>query len=114
MVHPLVIDTKRAFNGSQMGNGILSQYGDTVGIDQIRDAVMDFRINVVWPSCQHNAVSSCLIQVAQGFLALSADILPASGHFLPGSVGGVRDFRGGDVLEFFQQSLCDGLLIRHG
>ena len=32
-------------------NGVLSQYGNTIGIDQFRDTVVDLRVNMVWTSC---------------------------------------------------------------
>ena len=113
MVHPLVIDTQGAFNRCQMRDRILCQYGNAVGVDQVRDTVMDLRINVVWPSGQHDAASSCLIQIAESLLTFPANIFPALGHFFPGGMGSVRYFCGGNVFKLFQQPLCDGILIGH-
>lgn len=69
VVHPLVIDTQRAFQRSQVGDGIFRQHTQTVGIDHIRDSVMDFRVNVVRPSCQDDAAASRFFHIAKGLFA---------------------------------------------
>ena len=92
MVHPLVIDTERTFNRSQLGNGILGEYRQPIGSDQIRDTVMDFRIDMVrrpartiprFPfSSIHFSVSSPLRMMS--FLHRV--------HFQPGFSGRMADF----------------------
>ena len=67
VVHPLVIDANRAFHRCQMRDGILSKYGNTIAVDQIRDTMMDFRVNMVWASCKDNTMASCIFQIFQGF-----------------------------------------------
>ena len=61
VVHPLIIYPQRTFNGSQVGDGILSQHCDSIGVNQIRYPVMNLRVNVVRPSGQHNASSASLL-----------------------------------------------------
>ena len=55
VVHPLVIDTDRTLHRNQMGNGILSKNRNSVAVDQIRDTMMDLRVNVVWTACKNNS-----------------------------------------------------------
>ena len=51
MIHPLIHNDQRAFHLMKVRNGVLSQYGNTIGIDQFRDTVVDLRVNMVWTSC---------------------------------------------------------------
>ena len=70
MVHPLVGNDKGTLRLCQMGDGVLSKYGETVGGNQFRDAVVDFRVNMVRAPRQHNAPFSFFFQVREGLLAL--------------------------------------------
>ena len=56
MVHPLVQNDDGALGILQMGDGVLGEDGDAVGIDHLRDAVVDLRIHVVGTACQHDAL----------------------------------------------------------
>ena len=109
MVHPLVIDTERPFNRSQMGNGILGQHCQPIGGDQIRDTVMDFRVNMVRTSCQNDTPFSVFIHPIQGFLSFAHDVFSAPVHFQPGFSGRMTDFFCRDIREFFYQPLGDSL-----
>ena len=55
MVHPLVHDKEGAFQLLQVGNGVLGQHGNPIGINQFWDAVVDFRVDVVRPAGKDNA-----------------------------------------------------------
>ena len=61
MVHPLVVDADRAFCVSQVGDGILGKNRKTVGGDELRDTVVDFRVYMVRPAGQHDAVTLMLL-----------------------------------------------------
>ena len=43
-----------------MGHRILSQYGESVGSNQIRNTVMDFRVYMVRPAGQNNTALTML------------------------------------------------------
>jgi hypothetical protein len=40
-----------------MGDGILSQNRDSIGINQFRDTVMDLRIDMIRTACKNDAFS---------------------------------------------------------
>ena len=109
MVHPLVIDTERTFNRSQVGNGILGEYRQPIGSDQIRDTVMDFRIDMVRTSCQDDSPLSVFIHPLQCFFPFAHDVFSAPVHFQPGFSGRMADFFFRDIREFFYQTLGDSL-----
>ena len=63
MVHPLVGYDKRPFRVSQMGDGVLRQYRNIEGGDQLRNAVIDLRVDMVGPACQYNSPLSGFLQI---------------------------------------------------
>ena len=93
MVHPLVINTDRALNRYQMGNGILGEDCNSIAVDQIRDTMVDLRVNVVRTSCKHDASAAGFFQILKGFLAFFFNILMYGGHFLPCLVGSLLHLR---------------------
>ena len=105
MVHPLVVDPERTFNLSEMRDGILCQYGDSVAVDQIRDSVMDFRVDVVGASCQNDTSSSCFFQVFQSFLAFFLHIFSHSREFLPCGMGRFLYFLCGNIFKYLYQAV---------
>ena len=48
MVHPLVKYDQRALHLMQMRDGILGQNCKPVGCDQLRNTVVDLRVNMIW------------------------------------------------------------------
>ena len=78
MVHPLVRYHQRALHLPQMGDRILCQYGEAVGGDHIRYAVVDLRVYVVGAPGQHNAPASMLLHPFKRFLTFFLHI-PAGG-----------------------------------
>ena len=53
-----------------MRDGILGKYGNAIAVDQIRDTMMDFRVNMVWASCKDNTMASLYLPDISGFLPL--------------------------------------------
>ncbi len=70
MIHPLIGYTQGTLYGCEMCNGILCQDGYVIGGDQLRNTVVDLRIDMIWSARQHDAASACLFQISQDFLAL--------------------------------------------
>src|SRR5699024_11401372 len=68
-----IVDTERTFNRCQVGNGILCEHSQSIRGDQIRDTVVDFRINMVRTSCQNDTPLSVFIHPLQGFLSFAHD-----------------------------------------
>ena len=87
MIHPLVIDTDGTFHRHQMGDRILCQNRNSVAVDQIRDAMMDFRVYMVRSAGQNNSSASGFIQIFQGLLAFFLNVFMYESHFLPGLMG---------------------------
>ena len=114
MVHPLIVDTQWTFQGRQMGDGIFRQHGYPVGIDQIRNAVVNLRVDMVGTSCQYDAVASGLLQVFQCFFSLAHDIPPLILLLLPCQMGGFSDFLIGNVGKFRNQTLRQNLFTGKG
>ena len=80
-----------------MGDGILCQDGDVVGINHIRNAVMDLRIDVIGAACEYNSAVPCLFHPFQGFFALPFDVFTHPGHFIPARAAGHADLIFGDL-----------------
>ena len=93
MIHPLVIDPDRPFHFGQVGDRIFGQDSHTVAVDQIRNAVMDLRIDMIGPAGQHDAPAAGFGQIPEGFFALGLDILVSPVQFFPCFVGGRADLR---------------------
>ena len=110
MVHPLVVDADRAFHRCQMRDGILGKYGNTIAVDQIRDTMMDFRVNMVWTACKDNTMASCLFQIFQGFFPFFLHIAACSSHFLPALMYSSFDFFSRDILKFLYQTIGQNFL----
>ena len=114
MVHPLVIDTNRALNRYQMGNRILSEDCHTIAVDQIRDTVMNLRVNMVRTTSQNDAPAACLLQVLKCLLTFFLNVLMYGSHFLPCLVSGFLHLRFRDIRENLSQSLCNDLFRGQG
>ena len=110
MIHPLVIDTDRTLYFCQMRNRILCKYSNAIAVDQIRDTMMDFRVNMVWASCKDNTMASCIFQIFQGFFPFFLYIAACSSHFLPALMHSSFDFFCRDILKFLYQTICQNFL----
>lgn len=47
VVHPLVEDDQRTLDRIQVRDRVLGEHGKTIGINQLRDAVVDLSVNMV-------------------------------------------------------------------
>ena len=54
MVHPLIGYDERTFRLRQMGDGVLGQNSYIIGSDQLRDTVVDLRVNMVRTTCKYD------------------------------------------------------------
>ena len=89
MIHPLVADKQRTLRLVQMRHGILSQYGDAVRGNQLRNPVVNLIINMIRSARQHDAVLIVFLQPFDGLLAFSVHCLARFLLRLPG-IGGSR------------------------
>ena len=113
VVHPLVHDVERALHLVQVGNGILGQHGDIVGCDHFRQAVVDFRVDMVRTSGQDDAPVAGLIQEPDRLLALFTHVFAAGCQLVPCGVDGGANLTVGEAELFAQlvdQAVGDGLL----
>ena len=110
MVHPLVVDTDGTFYLSKMGNRVLSKDSKTVAVDQIRDSMMDLRVNVVRASGKDNTSSSGFFKISKSFFSLCLNILSYCGKLFPCSVNRILDFLGGKLLKYLYKTVCKNCL----
>ena len=105
MVHPLIGYDERTVHAAQMRHGILGEHGKPVGGDQLRNAVVDLRVQVIGPARKDDALLMVVLQPGKDLLALSFDILMGSGHFFPAGRRGPADLLRGKLLKFFDQGV---------
>ena len=101
----------------QVADGILGQHGDTVGIDQLRNTMVDFRVDMVRTACQYNAPVSGLFHVLQGLFPLALDILADFRLLFPCLFGGGGNLLRRNVVVFSKlpdQSLLQDFLAFKG
>ena len=106
MVHPLVIDPQRPFQGPQMGHGIFCQHRHAIAVDQFGNPVVDLRIDMVGASCQHNAVPSGFFQITQGFFSFFHQIPAGKLQLFPCCLCCLCHFLFRYIRKRFNQSLC--------
>ena len=106
MVHPLIHDNKRAFQIPQMGNGIFCQYTHTVGSNHFRNTVIDFRINMVWTTGQHDTAAMVFFHIFQYFFALLLHLQTGHCKFFPAFGYGITYF-GFRNMEFFLKTVYE-------
>ena len=114
MIHPLVGYDKRTFRLRKVGNGILSKDSDTVGIDQLRNTVVDLGINMVRTSGKNNAPSAGFFQICKNLFPFLLHILSGVCQFFPGLMNGSDDFLCIDFFKFRCQCVTDCLFIPEG
>ena len=74
-----------------MGDRVLGENGYVIGIDQLRQPVVYFRVNVIRTARKYDSTVSRLIQETDGLFPFSLHILAAGGHLRPGFVNGGAD-----------------------
>ena len=111
VVHPLVVDPQRALELRQFGDRVLGQHRHSVAVDQLRNAVVDLRVDMVGPAGQHDAVPSGLREIVQGLDALRGDIRPYGSELLPGFCGCTADLLLRKLLKDLHHARREDLLI---
>ena len=92
VIHPLVRHTQRTHRDKVLRYAVLREHGQTVGGNQIRNPVMDFRVHMVRSACEHNAPAAVVLHPLQDSPALFADVLLGPAFLFPGQVHGPADF----------------------
>ena len=117
MIYPLVRHTKRTLRLFQHGQAVFRQHGKPVGGDHLRYSVVDLRIHMIRPACQHNTGFSVLLDPAQRFAALLLHVILCSGLLLPCFPHCLPDLAFGNVPLLpadLNQAFCSGLLAGKG
>ena len=112
VVHPLVIDTERTLERCQMGNRVLRQHAQSVGVDHIRDTVMDFRIDVVRTAGKHDASAAGFFHILKRFLAFFLHIASCSAKLFPSGMNSSTDFILRQTGELFDKTIGKHLFTR--
>ena len=97
-----------------MGDGIFRQYGNPIGSNQFRNAVVDFRVDMVGPSGQDNPPHMIFFHIAEGFFPFFLNIFPGIAQFCPSCIRRINDFLGGDFRKFLNQRFGGGADIPEG
>ena len=114
MIHPLVVHTDRTFYRNQVGYRVFRQYSYTIAVDQIRDAMVDLRVDMVWTACKNDASVACFFHIFQCFFPFAAYIFTDSSHFRPGCMGCGFYFICRNILEDFCQTFGNDLFRGQG
>ena len=112
VVHPLVIDTERTLERCQMGNRVLRQHAQSVGVDHIRDTVMDFRIDVVRTAGKHDASAAGFFHILKRFLAFFLHIASCSAKFFPTGMDSSTDLILRQTGELFDKAVSKHFFTR--
>ena len=104
MVHPLVVDSHGADGPEVCRNAVLRQHGQAVARDHLRDAVVDFRVDVVGPARQQDAFLVVVRHPLQGLPPFLPHVLLGLFLLLPGGVHGSAHFPGGNAPFLFAQA----------
>ena len=117
MVHPLVGYHQGPFHLAQVGDGILCEDRKAIRGNQLRDTVVDFRVHMIGPACQHDAPLIVLLHPCQCFLTLGLHVPAGSQKLLPCCVGSHFHLVCGNLVvhgKFPYQGLGQDLLIGKG
>ena len=106
MIHPLVIDTDWTLYFCKMRNRILCKYRNTITVDQIRDTMMDFRVDVIRTACKDDSSSSGILKVLKSLLALFLHIFTCLGKFFPCRMSCCLYFLCRNILKYLYQTVC--------
>ena len=74
MVHPLVGDHDRALDFAEVRHTVLCEDGESEARNHIRNAVVNFRVDVIGAACENNAVFLVGLAPLYRSLALGFDI----------------------------------------
>ena len=95
-----------------MGNRVLRQHAQSVGVDHIRDTVMDFRIDVVRTAGKHDASASVFFHILKRFLAFFLHIASCSAKLFPSGMNSSTDFILRQTGELFDKTIGKHLFTR--
>ena len=76
MVHPLVGYDQWAFRFGQVGDTVFRQHGDIVGSNQLRNTVIDLRVDMIGTPGEDNAAFMIFLHIFQDFFSLKLNVLP--------------------------------------
>ncbi len=114
VIHPLVVDAERPLQFAEMGDGVLGQHRHPVGIDHLRDSVVDLRVDMIGSSGENDAVASGLFQIAERLFALPFDVPACLRLLLPRGHCRVDHLDLRKVMENLHHAVAEDLLIGEG
>ena len=88
VIAPLVHNAELIFGRIHVVHGIFRHDGQVVGLDHLRNTVVDFRVDVVGPSYQQDHGEIFLFGSLQDFLAFVAHVFPVLLQFFVACVHG--------------------------
>lgn len=113
MVHPLIHDNQRAFEFSEMGDGVFREYCHAIRVDGIGDAVVDLGIDMVRTSAENDAMSTGILEILEGLFSLLLDITTEGPLGFPSEMSSFSNFSFRDIEflpEDFYELICEDLL----
>ena len=116
MIAPLVDDGEaRALDG-QMIDGILGKDGQMIALDHLGNAVIDFRVDVIWAPDEQNGLLARALKALEDARAVVAHILTVVRELLIGRGSRRLDFLPREVLalELLGEALRHTLLVVDG
>ena len=103
MVDPLVVDPEGAFGGEIDGQTVLGEDGEIVGGNHFRNAVVNFRVDVVGSARENDAPGVIFCHPLQRLLPLCTNVGLGALLFFPRTVDGGADFLTVDAPLFLAQ-----------
>ena len=88
VIAPLVHNAELIFGRIHVVHGIFRHDGQVVGLDHLRNAVVDLRVDVVRPAYQQDHGEIFLLGSLQDFFAFVAHVFPVLLQFLVACVHG--------------------------
>ena len=95
---------------SQVTDRVLGKDCNTITVDQIRDTMMDFRINMVWTSCKDNTSSACFFQISKCLFTFFLHIFTCLCQFFPCCMCCCLYFFCRNILKHLYQTVCKNCL----
>ena len=86
--HPLIHHPQRTLGRCIQRQTVLGEHIQPIGGDQLRNAVVDLRVNVVRPASQHHALLSLPLHLRKAAATLSADVILGTALLRPCQTGG--------------------------
>ena len=91
VIHPLIHDIERSFYFVQMRDRIFCQDGNIIGVDQLRQSVIDLRVRVIRTSGKNNSAIAGFIQKLDRLFTFTTHIFSACSKFQPCFVNSSAD-----------------------